>query len=168
MPAFAEFCETHAAAIAAIIEARVVSTNEVRRCALLLPAFARAAARLGEPLHLVEVGTSAGLKLLWDHYAYDGRHGAGKHRQGKELAFLFAAANRFANRVKRPVRQSLRGGATSWVAPPNFMEFAGVDLSTETTHGRRAGRPPNTPIHLGSPASRLSSGLHRPLRQMAS
>ena len=42
-------------------------TNEPARCATLLPALAQ----LPQPLALIEVGASAGLTLLVDHYSYD-------------------------------------------------------------------------------------------------
>lgn len=45
-------------------------TNEVGRCAALLPAVAGIAQETGRPLGLVDVGTSAGLNLLLDRYAY--------------------------------------------------------------------------------------------------
>ncbi|HLJ81455.1 MAG TPA: DUF2332 domain-containing protein, partial [Ktedonobacterales bacterium] len=49
-----------------------VQTNEVRRCASLLPAFGIVAWEAGDkPLALVEMGASAGLNLLWDRYGYD-------------------------------------------------------------------------------------------------
>lgn len=71
-PAFRVLCLEEQATIAAILAHRVVSTNEVGRSAALLPAYARAAERAGGgPLHLIEVGASAGLNLLWDRYAYD-------------------------------------------------------------------------------------------------
>ena len=71
-PRFHAFCLAHADAIRAILTTRLVQTNEVRRCACLLPAFALAAGTApGRPLALIEVGASAGLNLLWDHYAYD-------------------------------------------------------------------------------------------------
>lgn len=44
-------------------------TNETRRAIALLPAFARAAAE-GGPLHMLEIGASAGLNLCWDKFAY--------------------------------------------------------------------------------------------------
>ena len=46
---------------------RRTQTNEVARCATLLPALSR----LPQPLALIEVGASAGLALLLDQYSYD-------------------------------------------------------------------------------------------------
>jgi hypothetical protein len=75
-PLFRAFCLDHISAIETFLASRSVQTNEVRRCACLLPAFGIAARRLGDrPLALIEIGTSAGLNLLWDHYQYD--YGAG-------------------------------------------------------------------------------------------
>ncbi len=68
---FRSFCLDHAEEIRETISTRRVQTNEVRRCALLLPAFELVAERSEKPLALVEVGASAGLNLLFDRYAYD-------------------------------------------------------------------------------------------------
>ena len=46
---------------------RRTQTNEPARCALMLPLLAA----LPQPLALLEVGSSAGLRLLPDHYGYD-------------------------------------------------------------------------------------------------
>ena len=50
---------------------RPVQTNEVGRCAALLPGFLGFAARTGLPLRLLEVGASAGLNLGWSDYRYE-------------------------------------------------------------------------------------------------
>jgi hypothetical protein len=53
--------------IRAVMMERSTQTNEAGRCAALLPVLAL----LPQPLALLEVGTSAGLCLLPDRYAYD-------------------------------------------------------------------------------------------------
>lgn len=71
-PAFRAFCLAHADAVRTLVTTRRVQTNEVGRCANLLPAFALVAQRAGnQPLALVEIGASAGLNLRWDRYGYD-------------------------------------------------------------------------------------------------
>jgi len=71
-PVFADFCRRFEKAIVEIVSARRVQTNEVGRCGLLLPAFSLAFERLGlRPLHLIEVGSSAGLNLRFDRYHYE-------------------------------------------------------------------------------------------------
>jgi hypothetical protein len=80
-PAFRAFCLAHAAAIRHLLATRRVQTNEVSRCAYLLPAFTLVATLAHErPLALIEVGTSAGLNLLWDQYGY--RYGPDARRYG--------------------------------------------------------------------------------------
>jgi len=70
-PIFRSFCLEHGDEIVDLISTRLVQTNVVRRCAVLLPAFAVAMGRdAGQPLSLVEIGANAGLKLLWDRYSY--------------------------------------------------------------------------------------------------
>jgi hypothetical protein len=71
-PAFHAFCARYAAEIRQLVQMQRVQTNEVRRCAILLPAFGLVGAQTGDrPLTLVEIGTSAGLNLFWDRYRYD-------------------------------------------------------------------------------------------------
>lgn len=70
-PAFRSFVLANRDGIEAVLGQRRVQTNEVRRCAYLLPAIAHAASLFAaRPLALVEIGTSAGLNLLWDQYKY--------------------------------------------------------------------------------------------------
>jgi hypothetical protein len=70
--AFRVFALDHAGPVRALLTTRRVQTNEVARAAVLLPGFGLIAGREpGRPLALVEVGTSAGLLLHWDRYAYD-------------------------------------------------------------------------------------------------
>jgi hypothetical protein len=71
-PVFRDFCLEHSQEIRLLVHTRRVQTNEVGRCAGLLPAFEMIRRRCGgRPLALVEIGTSAGLHLLWDRYHYD-------------------------------------------------------------------------------------------------
>lgn len=50
---------------------RPVQTNEVRRSRALLGGFLQIGRDTGLPLSLLEVGTSAGLNLRWDHFRYE-------------------------------------------------------------------------------------------------
>ena len=68
---FAEFCRRHREEVAGLLAVRATQTNEVGRCAVLLPAFTTVAAEAGQPLALVDLGASAGLNLLFDRYGYD-------------------------------------------------------------------------------------------------
>lgn len=71
-PYFHAFCVEHREQIRQVVTSHSVQTNEVGRCTSLLPAFGLVAAQAhGQPLALVELGTSAGLNLLWDAYGYD-------------------------------------------------------------------------------------------------
>jgi len=45
-------------------------TNEIRRCNAIYPALCHIASRTGLPLQLSELGASAGLNLLVEHYSY--------------------------------------------------------------------------------------------------
>lgn len=67
---FRGFCHDQANAIIPILQTRLVQTNEVRRSAVLLPAFIEVGRRTRQPLALVEIGPSAGLNLLFDRYDY--------------------------------------------------------------------------------------------------
>jgi hypothetical protein len=67
-PHFKNFVETHLSELIPLIENRVTNTNEIARCSALHAGLRVAAREAGEPLHLIEIGPSAGLNLLWDRY----------------------------------------------------------------------------------------------------
>lgn len=73
---FKDFCELYCDEIIPILKSRLVQTNEVRRCGYLFPIFSWIYNKVEQPLSLIEIGTSAGLQLLWDHYSYS--YGTGK------------------------------------------------------------------------------------------
>lgn len=60
------FVEEHAREVSHLMRSRRTQTNEVGRCAALLPALPT-----GIPLAMIEVGASAGLCLLMDRFRYD-------------------------------------------------------------------------------------------------
>lgn len=92
-----------------VVLERMTQTNEVRRCATLLPVLAR----FEGPLALIEVGASAGLCLYPDRYrySYDGAAPIGP--------------------ADSPVllECSTRGGVPLPEAPPEVVWRAGVDLN---------------------------------------
>jgi len=75
--AFLEVVRAHRHFIRARL-VRQLQTNEVNRSAALLGGFLHIAAHTGLPLRLFEIGSSAGLNLLWDRY----RYAAGAHCWG--------------------------------------------------------------------------------------
>jgi hypothetical protein len=60
--------DRHAAFLARWTAEQEVQTNEVQRAWALVPAFLSVAD--GRPLDLLELGPSAGLNLVWDHYRH--------------------------------------------------------------------------------------------------
>lgn len=69
-PALVSFCETYEAELAGVISTRLVQTNHVQRALGLRIGLAAIAPEIPAPLHLVEVGASAGLNLRFDRYGY--------------------------------------------------------------------------------------------------
>ena len=70
-PAFRDLCHREGPTIRGLLATRHTQTNEIGRCALFLPAFGLVAAQTGHPITQVDVGTSAGLTLLWHRYGYE-------------------------------------------------------------------------------------------------
>ena len=69
--AFRSVVAEHAGWIETFVREQPVQTNEVQRSWALLPLFLLAARTAQRPLDLLELGTSAGLNLLWDRYRYE-------------------------------------------------------------------------------------------------
>lgn len=70
VPAFVDYCAAHADEIRHLLATRLPQTNEIGRSALLLVALAMVFEEVG-PLAQLDLGASAGLNLLVDHYRYD-------------------------------------------------------------------------------------------------
>ena len=68
LPLFRDFAMRHEGDVRRLIESRVTNTNEVARSCVLRAGFSALATRDASPLHLVEIGPSAGLNLNWDKY----------------------------------------------------------------------------------------------------
>jgi len=70
-PFFREFCLAHERELRNLLPTARLQTNEVTRCANLVPAFALVYQHGGgKPLAGVELGASGGLNLNWDRYQY--------------------------------------------------------------------------------------------------
>ncbi len=69
---FKDFCLAHRDRLLELITTGSTQTNEVGRCTALLPGLQHIAATYGHrvPLGLLDLGTSAGLNLFFDRYAY--------------------------------------------------------------------------------------------------
>ncbi|MEV0152360.1 DUF2332 domain-containing protein [Micromonospora sp. NPDC050686] len=103
--AFRDWTVANWPAVEAQLRVRATQTNEIGRCAVLLPVLAA----LPQPLALLEVGASAGLNLCPDRYAY--RYG--DHTLGSGEPVLDCAATG----VPLPVRL------------PEVVWRAGLDLN---------------------------------------
>jgi hypothetical protein len=73
---FTRFVADHRTPLEHLIATRTTQTNEVGRCAFLLPAVGLIAAEVGQIGHL-DVGASGGLNLLLDQYRYHYRREGG-------------------------------------------------------------------------------------------
>ncbi len=74
-PALRSFCAANEAELTEVITTYLVQTNDVRRSLGLRIGLSTIAPDIRSPVHLIEVGASAGLNLRFDRYGYgvDGR-----------------------------------------------------------------------------------------------
>ncbi len=110
--ALCDLCAAHRAELRDAAATLRVQTNEVRRSAVLAPGFLRIAARTGLPLRIREIGSSAGLNLIFDHY----RYALGPHRFGDASSPLLIEA-------------SWEGAAPDLAAPLRVEDRRGCDVA---------------------------------------
>ncbi len=113
-PSFKDFCASHYGEIVQLLQTRRVQTNEVRRCAYLYPAYCRIHQRLPKPLALVEIGTAAGLNLIWEQYSYSYGDGQVFGAEGSSV--------RITSTIDGPNKPSLKD------QPPLVTYRVGVDV----------------------------------------
>ncbi len=120
--AFADFCHLHRTELERLIATRSTQTNEVGRCSALLPGLCHVAAEYEwqEPLSLLDLGTSAGLNLLFDDYAYT-------YRAAEGGAIRTAGAADSAVALECSVRDDLT--YLPELRSPAMAERVGLDLS---------------------------------------
>lgn len=75
-PQFVDFTNTYRDELISLMQTKYIQTNEVRRCAYLYPLFSTIYADEDTPLALIEIGTSTGVQLFVDSYAYN--YGTGR------------------------------------------------------------------------------------------
>lgn len=123
-----DFCRSHRDELAEILATRSTQTNEVNRCAALLPGLCAAAPR-GEPLRLVELGASAGLNLLVDRFAYRFGGGAAAARAHAPRGLVWVGAGAAVGRAGSPVVCACAvAGELPPLALPEIASRVGVDL----------------------------------------
>jgi hypothetical protein len=69
-PALLDFCRAYHDELAGLVRTRLVQTNVVKRAAGLRVALWAVGRRCSQPVHLIEVGASAGIHLHADRYRY--------------------------------------------------------------------------------------------------
>jgi hypothetical protein len=118
---FVAFCHAHTHELEALIATRATQTNETGRCAGLLPALATVAGATGAPLSVVDLGTSAGLNLLFDRYAYAYARDPGESHSTNTVV---------AGDTSAPVQIAcaLRGDAVPPLGLPSVASRIGIDL----------------------------------------
>jgi hypothetical protein len=119
---FHTFCLDHQSELLDLVLHRNTQTNEVGRCTALLPGLAVVAAAYpeGQPFSLLDLGTSAGLNLLFDRYGY-------QYRQQDGEVTISAGLAASPVQLDCVVRSDL--AALPSLATPLVAQRAGLDLS---------------------------------------
>ncbi|HEY2215626.1 MAG TPA: DUF2332 domain-containing protein [Acidimicrobiales bacterium] len=119
---FHAFCVNHQSELLDLVSRRRTQTNEVGRCTALLPGLAEIAGAYpdGQPFSLLDLGTSAGLNLLFDRYGY-------QYRQQHDQATITAGLADSPVQLDCVVRNDL--ATLPSLATPVVTHRAGLDLS---------------------------------------
>jgi hypothetical protein len=120
--AFTAFCQSYRRELEQLIATRTTQTNEVGRCSALLPGLCDIASRYEwkVPLALLDLGTSAGLNLLFDDYSYT-------YRSASDDGVLTAGPKGSAVSIECTARDDLH--ALPELRLPPLSERVGLDLS---------------------------------------
>lgn len=141
--AFRRFCLAHREDLARLIATRSTQTNEVGRCAALLPGLVTVSERAGRPLSVVDLGSAAGLNLRFDRYHYEYRSPEGETLHAGAPA-ADAGVPGAAPGVQDPgpvvLRCELRAGALPTLRMPAVAARLGVDRRPVDAHDDEAVR----------------------------
>jgi len=116
IPLFKDFCNLHRNEIIQIIRTHATNTNEIARSAGLNAGFRTLASQSKEPLHLIEIGPSAGFNLLWDRYEIDYVKEGVSHKAKARNPLL-------------TVEVELRGNVPPLNSPPEVASRLGLELN---------------------------------------
>lgn len=114
-PVFRDFALERADWLEEIGSTRRTQTNEVARSAAILPWLSAQARSAGEPIHLVDIGASAGLNLCLDRFDYS-------YSSGEEIEAINPASRRLTLACEN------RGAFSMSAAVPTIATRHGIDL----------------------------------------
>lgn len=97
------FCDQEYDNIRELLQTRALQTNELGRCIALMPAMQYLHQQCDMPLAVFEVGASAGLNLLFDHYSYVYQAQDGSAYQIKSPASSLTLSTEIRGRQRPPV-----------------------------------------------------------------
>lgn len=121
--AFRAYALDRSAELIDIGATRRTQTNEALRSAAILPWIAEAAEASDAPIHLVDIGASAGLNLCLDRFDYVYASGSG----GDSSSHIIPTSNPSAARLT--LRCENRGGFALPAHPPAIATRIGLDLN---------------------------------------